>query len=173
MFTTMKKVCNERFVGFVFEDILSAVNTPPTLPSQLLDLTIYGSSLIGPPRLIVTINFSDDFLWANDKSEIFLQYVDYMHESLVESCVVSPKLNPKIDARYICLCIFLTILFLQILKILMPMFFLLHLIFFMILATWLLLLLILLIKVVVNFFLMDLMLLRGLNVNLLLRISHC
>jgi hypothetical protein len=81
-------------------------NTPPTLPSQLLDLTIYGSSLIGPPRPIVTINFSDDFLWANDKSEIFLQYADYMHESLVESCVVSPKLNPKTDARYICLCIF-------------------------------------------------------------------
>ncbi len=148
-------------------------NTPPTLPSQLLDLTIYGSSLIGPPGPIVTINFSDDFLWANDKSEIFLQYADYMHESLVESCVVSPKLNPKTDARYICLCIFLTILFLWILKILMPMFFLLRLIFLMILATGLLLLLTLLIRAVVNFFLMDLMLLRGLNVNLLLRISHC
>jgi len=149
-----------------------AQNTPPTLPSQLLDLTIYGSFLIGLPRPIVTINFSDDFLWANDKSEIFLQYADYMH-SLVECCVVSPKLNPKTDARYICLCIFLTILFLWILKILMPMFSFYVWFFLMILATGLLLLLIILIRAVVNFFLMDLMLLSGLNVNLLLRISHC
>jgi hypothetical protein len=51
---------------------------------------------------------------------------------------------------------------------LIPMFFLRGLLFFfMILAMGLLLLLILLIRVVVNFLLLDLMLLRGLNVNIL------
>jgi hypothetical protein len=141
MFTTMKKICNESFVDLVlevFKDILLAVSTPPTFPSQLLDLIIYGSSLIGLPTPIVTLNFGDDFLWASDKSEIYVQYVDYMHESLVESCVVFPKLNFETDAGYICLCIFLTFLFLLVLKILIPMFFLLGLIFLMILAMGLL-----------------------------------
>jgi hypothetical protein len=46
------------------------------------------------------------------------------------------------------------------------------LIFLMILAMGLLLLLILLIRAYANFLLLDLMLLKGLNVNLLLR-SHC
>ncbi len=100
MSTTMKKVYNEIFVDLVHEvlkDILLVVNTPPILPNQLLDLIVYGSSLIGLPTPIVTINFSDDFLWASDKSEIYVQYVDYMHEFLTESCVVSPKLNLETD----------------------------------------------------------------------------
>ncbi len=149
-------------------DLCKFLCSSPTLPNELLDLRVYGSFLMGLPTPIVTINFGDYFGWASDKSETYVQYVDYMHESLVESCVVSPKLNPETNVKYICLCIFLTFLFLQFLKILIPMFFLRGLLFFfMILAMGLLLLLILLIRVVVNFLLLDLMLLRGLNVNIL------
>jgi hypothetical protein len=102
----MIKVRNESFgdlVLEVFKNILLVVSTSPILPSQSLDLAIYGSFLIGLPTPIITINFGDDFLWVSDKSEIYVQYVDYMHESLVESSIVSPNLNPKTNARYICL----------------------------------------------------------------------
>lgn len=82
-------------VSEVLKDTLVATNTPPTPPNQLLDLIVYGSSFVGLPTLIVTTNFGDDFLWANDGSESYVQYVDYVHEFPTKSPSDSPKLNPK------------------------------------------------------------------------------
>jgi hypothetical protein len=75
------------------KNILPIKSTPPTPPKQLLDLIVYGSSLIGLPTPIITINFGDDFLWASDKSEIYMQCVHYVHEFPKEFPIDSPKLN--------------------------------------------------------------------------------
>jgi hypothetical protein len=73
MSTTMKKVCSGCSTDLVLEvlkNILPITCSPPTPPKQLLDLIVYGSSPIGLPTPIVTINFGDDLLWASDRSEI-------------------------------------------------------------------------------------------------------
>jgi hypothetical protein len=92
----MKKVCSGGSIDLVLEvlkNILPITCTPPTPPKQLLDLIGYGSSLIGLPTPIVTINFGDDLLWASDRSEIYMQCAHYVHESLKEFPIDSPKLN--------------------------------------------------------------------------------
>jgi hypothetical protein len=73
MFTTMKKVCSggsTNLVLEVMENTLPVASTLPAPPKQLLDLILYGSSFIGLPTPIMTINFGDDLLWASDESEI-------------------------------------------------------------------------------------------------------
>jgi hypothetical protein len=84
LFTTMKMVCNGVSTYLVLEvlkNILLVASTPPTPPKQLLDLIIYGSSLIGLPTPIITTNFGDDLLWVSDESEIYMHCVHYVHES--------------------------------------------------------------------------------------------
>jgi hypothetical protein len=73
MFTTMKKVCSggsKNLVLEVMNNTLPVASTPPTPPKQLLDLILYGSSLIGLPTPIMTTNSGGDLLWASDGSEI-------------------------------------------------------------------------------------------------------
>jgi hypothetical protein len=77
------------------KDTLPTTNTPPTLPNQLLDLIVYGSSFVGLPTLIVTTNFGDDLLLTSDGSEIYVQYANYLHEPPTKSPSDSPKLNLK------------------------------------------------------------------------------
>ncbi len=92
------------FTYLVFEvlkNTLLATNILLVLPNQLLDLIFYGSSFVGLPTLIVTTNFGDDLLSTSDKSEIYLQYVDYLHESLTKSPSDSFKLNLKTNANMV------------------------------------------------------------------------
>ncbi len=80
----MKKVCSGGSTNLVLEvlkNILPITTTLPTPPKQLLDLILYGSSFVGLPTPIITTNFGDDLLWANDWSEIYMQCAHYMHES--------------------------------------------------------------------------------------------
>jgi hypothetical protein len=80
----MKKVCSGDFTDLVLEvlnNTLPIASNPPTPPKQLLDLIVYGSSLIGLPTPIITTNFGDEFLWASDGNEIYMQCAHYMHES--------------------------------------------------------------------------------------------
>jgi hypothetical protein len=61
----MKKVCSGGSTDLVLEvlkNILLVASTPPTPRKQLLNLIVYGSSLIGLPTPIVTTNFGDDLL---------------------------------------------------------------------------------------------------------------
>jgi hypothetical protein len=65
----MKKVCSGGSTNLVLEvlkNILPITTTLPTPPKQLLDLILYGSSFVGLPTPIITTNFGDDLLWAND-----------------------------------------------------------------------------------------------------------
>jgi hypothetical protein len=68
----MKKVCRGGSTDLILEvlknnlPIATTLPTPPTPPKQLLDLILYGSSVVGLPTPIITINFGDDLLWAND-----------------------------------------------------------------------------------------------------------
>jgi hypothetical protein len=65
----MKKVCSGGFTDLVLEvlkNTLPIATTLPTLPKQLLDLILYGSSFVGLPTPIITTNFGYDLLWAND-----------------------------------------------------------------------------------------------------------
>jgi hypothetical protein len=84
MSTTMKKVHSGGSTNLVLEvlkNILPVASTPPTPPKQLLDLILYGSSLIVLPTPIITSNFGDDLLWASDGNEIYMQCAHYVHES--------------------------------------------------------------------------------------------
>jgi hypothetical protein len=72
----MKKVCcggSTDLVLEVLKNILPIASIPPTPPKQLLDLILYGSSLIGLPTPIITSNFGDDLLWVSDGSEIYMR----------------------------------------------------------------------------------------------------
>ncbi len=65
----MKKVYNGGSTDLVLEvlkNTLPIATTLPTPPKQLLDLILYGSSFVGLPTPIITTNFGDDLLWAND-----------------------------------------------------------------------------------------------------------
>ncbi len=73
------------FTDLVFEVLKNILLVASTPLKQLLHLIVYGSSFIGLPTPIVTTNFGDDLLWANDKSEIYMQCAHYMHESPTKS----------------------------------------------------------------------------------------
>jgi hypothetical protein len=80
----MKKVCiggSTDLVLEVLKNILLVISTPLAPPKQLLDLILYGSSLVGLPTPIITINFGNALLWVSDRSEIYMQCVHYVHES--------------------------------------------------------------------------------------------
>jgi hypothetical protein len=69
MYIIMKKVYNGGSTDLVLEvlkNTLPIATTLPTPPKQLLDLILYGSSFVGLPTPIITTNFGDDLLWAND-----------------------------------------------------------------------------------------------------------
>jgi hypothetical protein len=78
----MKKVCNGGSIDLVLEVLKNTLLVISTPPKQLLDLILYGSSLVGLPTPIITTNFGDDLLWVSDGSEIYMQCVHYVHESL-------------------------------------------------------------------------------------------
>jgi hypothetical protein len=70
MSTTMKNLCKEGFTHHVLDVLKDTLLTLIIPPSQLLNLKLYGSSLVRLPSPTLTTKVGDDFWWFSDKCKI-------------------------------------------------------------------------------------------------------